>query len=71
MNSVLLRSAGMAAVAVSLFFGCGGRMEADYEDAGADGGPVSPLCGNDRVDPGEQCDGNKLNGATCGTVTMR
>lgn len=67
MNSVLLRSAGLAAVALSLFFGCGGRMEAEYED---DGGEVSPLCGNGRLDPGEQCDGSKLNGATCGSATM-
>ena len=70
MNSVLLRSAGLAAVTLSLFFGCGGRMEAEYEEVGDDGGPVSPLCGNGKLDPGEQCDGNKLNGATCGSATM-
>src|SRR5262245_33410853 len=27
--------------------------------------PQPPTCGNGRIDPGEQCDGTNLNGATC------
>jgi hypothetical protein len=69
MNSVLLRSTGLTALTLSLFFGCGGRIEAEYE-ASDSGLHESPLCGNGKLDSGEQCDGNKLNGATCGSVTM-
>lgn len=68
MNSVLLRAAGLTALALSLFFGCGGRNEAEYADAGADAG--SALCGNGKIDPGEQCDGSHLNGANCSSATM-
>ena len=36
MNSVVLRSTGLAALTLSLFFGCGGRVESEYESATVD-----------------------------------
>jgi hypothetical protein len=38
--------------------------------APAKGGPPIASCGNGQIDPGEGCDGNQLNGATCAAVTM-
>ena len=69
MNSVLLRSTGLTALTLSLFFGCGGRVESEYDESDS-GLHESPLCGNGKLDSGEQCDGKKLNGATCSSATM-
>lgn len=32
--------------------------------------PGGSLCGNGRIDSGEQCDGRDLGGETCDSVTM-
>ena len=67
MNSAsLLRASGLFAATALLFIACGGKIEADYSDAGVDGGK----CGNGRIDPGEECDGTRLGGATCSSATM-
>ncbi|HEX3598354.1 MAG TPA: hypothetical protein VHU80_24770, partial [Polyangiaceae bacterium] len=70
MNSaLLLRGSGLVAVAVGLFVGCGGRVEADYtSDAAAD--DTSANCGNGRIEKGEECDGSHLGGANCASATM-
>jgi hypothetical protein len=68
MNSAsLLRIAGLFAVTAAVFVGCGGRIEADYADSGAE--DVSK-CGNGKIDDGEECDGSHLGGATCSSATM-
>src|SRR5262249_15396873 len=63
-----VRTAGGAVLVAAAFAGCGGRNEAEYADAGAESG--GPNCGNGKIDPGEECDGNLLGGATCRSSTM-
>ncbi|HVW30098.1 MAG TPA: hypothetical protein VHC69_32290 [Polyangiaceae bacterium] len=59
--------AGLFAVTAAVFVGCGGRIEADYADGGAED---TSKCGNGKIDDGEECDGTHLGGATCSSVTM-
>jgi len=37
---------------------------------GAGGSSTGSKCGNGKIDPGEDCDGQNLKGATCASVTM-
>lgn len=42
-----------------------GDGDADESGDGDGDGDIEPMCGNNMLEPGESCDGNKLNGKTC------
>src|SRR5512140_698687 len=71
----------LVGAATALANGCGGTVvdESRHGAGDLDGGtggsygspnPTGSYCGNNRVDPGEACDGNDLNGMTCSSVTL-
>ncbi len=51
---------------LSLLSACGAVDDLTGEDEAS----ARKRCGNRRIDPGEQCDKNNLNGETCASVTM-
>ena len=55
----------VALVSLTLTVGCGGGRRRDRHGGGSDGGTVSGVCGNGRVDGSEPCDGANLQGQTC------
>lgn len=53
-------------VGLSLLGACG----AADDQTGEDEASSRKRCGNRRIDPGEQCDKQNLNGETCASATM-
>lgn len=51
---------------LSLLGACG----AADDNTGEDEASARKRCGNDRIDRGEQCDKDNLNGETCASATM-
>jgi hypothetical protein len=68
-RGLLIRGSGLVVLSLSVFYGCGGLNEPDVTLG--DAALREALCGNGNIDPHEDCDGAKLNSATCATATMR
>jgi hypothetical protein len=66
-RGLLIRSSGLVALSLSLFYGCGGLNEPDVAFDAGEGGPS--ICGDGKITSSEDCDGVSLNGATCASAT--